>query len=162
VIAGALSSDKPQPHPPPTYIINNPKTSPQLIQRYMNFPVKTTSLIINKLFMCRCRTTSRYSRLCAGKSNSHINRRQFDLCLRITLLEFWPGYQSSRFRMFVDFLKRRDSTIGIATDYGLVGQGTRVRIPVRARFISSPRHSDRFWGTPSLLCNGYRGFFPRE
>jgi hypothetical protein len=46
-----------------------------------------------------------------------------------------------------------------ATDYGL---GSRGSIAGRGkRFFSSPLRPDRFWGTPSLLSNGHRGFFPR-
>jgi hypothetical protein len=29
-----------------------------------------------------------------------------------------------------------------------------VQVPVGARFFSSPRHPDQFWGPPSLLSNG--------
>jgi hypothetical protein len=54
----------------------------------------------------------------------------------------------------------RDSSVGIATGYGLDGRGVRVRVPVGARLFSSPRRADRFWGLPSLLSNGYRGSFP--
>jgi hypothetical protein len=38
--------------------------------------------------------------------------------------------------------------------YGLDDQGP---IP----FFSTPPRSDRFWGPPSLLCNGYREIFPQ-
>jgi hypothetical protein len=50
---------------------------------------------------------------------------------------------------------------GIATGYGLNGRGVVVRVPVRVRFLSSPRRPDRFWGQLRLLANGYRGLFPR-
>jgi hypothetical protein len=41
----------------------------------------------------------------------------------------------------------RDSVVGITTGYGLDNRGVAVRIPVGARIFSSPRHSDRLWGT---------------
>jgi hypothetical protein len=53
--------------------------------------------------------------------------------------------------------KRRDSTLGIATDYGLDGRELGVRVPVWPRF--SPLRV--VWGPPSLLSNEYRGFLSR-
>jgi hypothetical protein len=46
--------------------------------------------------------------------------------------------------------------VGIATGYGLDDQRVGVRVPVGARIFSSPCYSDRLWGPPSLLLNGYR------
>jgi hypothetical protein len=54
----------------------------------------------------------------------------------------------------------RDSTVGIASGYGLDGRGVGVRVLVVARFFSSSRRPNWFWGPPSLLYNGYRCFFP--
>jgi hypothetical protein len=51
----------------------------------------------------------------------------------------------------------RNSAVGIETGYGLDGRGVGVRVPVGAKFFSSPQRSDRFWRPPSLLSNGYRG-----
>jgi hypothetical protein len=56
--------------------------------------------------------------------------------------------------------RSRDSTVGIATGYGLDGR-VGVRVPVGARWFSTPRRPDRFWGPPSLLFNWYRELFPR-
>jgi hypothetical protein len=52
---------------------------------------------------------------------------------------------------------RRDSSIGIATGYEL---GDRGSIPGRGKRLSIPERSDRLWGPPSLLSNGYQKFFP--
>jgi hypothetical protein len=54
----------------------------------------------------------------------------------------------------------RDSSICIATGYGLDGQGW---IPGRGRkSFSSPQCPDRLCDPPSLLPNGYQGLFPRK
>jgi hypothetical protein len=54
-----------------------------------------------------------------------------------------------------------DSSVGIATNYGLDDEGVRFRIPVGERIFSSPCHPDRLWRPPSLVSNGYRVLFPR-
>jgi hypothetical protein len=50
----------------------------------------------------------------------------------------------------------RESTVGIATGYGLKGR------LVEVRFFSSSRRPDLFWGPPNLHSNRYRDLFPRE
>jgi hypothetical protein len=56
--------------------------------------------------------------------------------------------------------RSRDSVVGIATGYGLEDRGVEVRVPVVSINFSSPFRPDRLWGSPSLVSNGYRGFFP--
>jgi hypothetical protein len=53
----------------------------------------------------------------------------------------------------------RDGAVSIAIGYRLDDQGVGVRVPVVARTLFSLCRPDRFWGTPSLLSNGYRGPF---
>jgi hypothetical protein len=45
-----------------------------------------------------------------------------------------------------------------SSNYGLDGE-VGIRVPIGARFFSSPRRPDRFWVTLSLLANVYRGLF---
>jgi hypothetical protein len=54
----------------------------------------------------------------------------------------------------------RDSSVGTATGYGLDDRGVGVGVPVGSRIFSSPHRPDRLWGPPTLLSNGYLGFFP--
>jgi hypothetical protein len=54
----------------------------------------------------------------------------------------------------------RDSSVGIATGYGLDDQGAWVRVPVGKKIFTSPYRPDRLWGPPNFLQNGYLGFFP--
>jgi hypothetical protein len=58
-------------------------------------------------------------------------------------------------------VESRDSTVSIATGYGLDDQQVGVRVPVGARIFISPWPPDRLWGLPSLLYRGYRELFPR-
>jgi hypothetical protein len=58
---------------------------------------------------------------------------------------------------FYPLLMSRDSSVGIATGYGLDDGGVGVRVPVGSRIFFSPRRPDRLWGPPSLLSNRYRG-----
>jgi hypothetical protein len=65
------------------------------------------------------------------------------------------------FEFFPRTLKNRDSSVGIATGYGLEDQGVGVRDPVGVRIFTSPSGPDRLWGPLHLLSNGYLGLFPR-
>jgi hypothetical protein len=46
--------------------------------------------------------------------------------------------------------------------YGLDGRGVRVRVPIQARILFSPRRPDRLWGPPIFVLNGCRGSVPRD
>jgi hypothetical protein len=62
---------------------------------------------------------------------------------------------------FTESYGSRDSSVGIATSYGLDDRGVGVRVPVGSRIFSSPRRPDRLWVPPNLLSSGYRGLFHR-
>jgi hypothetical protein len=58
--------------------------------------------------------------------------------------------------MYCLFKESQDSSVGIATGYGLDGSEVGVRVPVWSIIFSSLRRPDRFWGPPNLISNGYR------
>jgi hypothetical protein len=55
----------------------------------------------------------------------------------------------------------RDSSVGVATAYGLDDRVFGVRVSIGSTIFSSPCRPYRFWGPPRLLYIGYRGLFPR-
>jgi hypothetical protein len=59
-------------------------------------------------------------------------------------------------------IKSRDSSVGIALGYGLDSRGSKVRFPAEAVNFSLHHRVRNGSGPPppSLLSNGYRGFFP--
>jgi hypothetical protein len=48
-----------------------------------------------------------------------------------------------------------NSSVGIATGYGLDNRGVGVRVPIGSRIFSSPNRPDQLWGPPNLLSSGY-------
>jgi hypothetical protein len=64
------------------------------------------------------------------------------------------------FNMATPLIQSWDSSVGIATGYGLGDQGVGVRVPVEARIFTSPCRPDRLWGARNLLSNGNQGLSP--
>jgi hypothetical protein len=70
--------------------------------------------------------------------------------------------------MFIIVLKKEQQNLTHHAEernrcsYGLDEREVRVRISVGSRIFSSPCRSDRLWGPPNLLSNGYLWLFPRE
>jgi hypothetical protein len=82
------------------------------------------------------------------------------LCLYFDFFIEWYSYLMVVFRKynFCHSRKSKDGLFGIATGFGLDGQGS---LPGRSKkFFSTPQRPDQLWGPPSLLCNGYQGSFP--
>jgi hypothetical protein len=65
-------------------------------------------------------------------------------------------YMTRNFVIYACHLGSEDSSVGIATECRLEGQGS---IPGRGKIFSSPQRPDRLWSPPSLLSDGYRGHF---
>jgi hypothetical protein len=59
----------------------------------------------------------------------------------------------SKYDPFPIFFVSRDSSVGIATGYGLddQGGGAGVRVPAGSKIFTSPYRPDRLWGPPNLL-----------
>jgi hypothetical protein len=57
-------------------------------------------------------------------------------------------------------LGSRDSSVGMATGYGL--NGWVQFLTWATDFFSTPQRPDGLWDSPRLLSNGYRGSFPGQ
>ena len=71
------------------------------------------------------------------------------ICVKVIFSFYVPGYYSVG-----AVYGGRDSSVGVATRYGLNGPGMESRLRGDI-FRTRP---DRPWGPPSLLYNGYRVF----
>jgi hypothetical protein len=70
-------------------------------------------------------------------------------------LQVEDGWQAfPKFNILLTARESPDSIDRIATGYGLDGRRVGVRVQVRARFLSSLRRPDWFWGPLNLLSNG--------
>jgi hypothetical protein len=76
--------------------------------------------------------------------------------------EYLAYTQTKDINITIKIKQSRDSSVGIATGYGVDDRGVGVRVPVGSRIFSSPSRPDRLWGLPSLLSNEYRGLFLQE
>jgi hypothetical protein len=58
-------------------------------------------------------------------------------------------------------LASQDSSVGIATGYGLDDQGVGDQVPEESRIFSSPRRLDRLWGPTQPPIQWVTGALPR-
>jgi hypothetical protein len=57
-------------------------------------------------------------------------------------------FKNINFLLILFYRKSRDSSVGIATGYGLDDQGVGVWVPVGTRIFTSLCSPDRLWGPP--------------
>jgi hypothetical protein len=84
-----------------------------------------------------------------------------DMKVGVQLIKSLVTLIHTRFLLFFTVcfttLERRDSSVCIAKEYELDDRGS---IPDLGKgLFSSLRRPDRFWGSPSILSNGYLGCF---
>jgi hypothetical protein len=79
----------------------------------------------------------------------------FVLTIHRFIVTYFRRYYANDLQFLIYY--KHGSAVSIATGYGLDRRGVEILVPVVARFFSSPHRPDRFWGSPSLQCDGYRG-----
>jgi hypothetical protein len=105
---------------------------------------------------------------CWHSWHSCISSRRPSEMLAQVFLRSKSSWQSYIYRMiyflyiirrpvFCFLSEKQDSSVGIATGYGLEDRGVGVRVPVVSRIFCAPLRPDRFWSPPNLLSNVYRG-----
>jgi hypothetical protein len=72
---------------------------------------------------------------------------------------FFVSEQKKTALFCLDLFRSQDTLVGIASGHGPDDRGVEVRVPVGSRIFSSPRRTDRLWGSPNILSIGYRGAF---
>jgi hypothetical protein len=83
-------------------------------------------------------------------------RREF---IPQTARPLWSAVNTAENWNFPTSSRSRDSSVSIATGYGLDDRGVGFGAPLETRIFSSPRRPDRLWSPPNLLSNVYRGLF---
>jgi hypothetical protein len=67
------------------------------------------------------------------------------------------GFESVLISLPFSVIQSRDSSVNIASGYGLNDQEAGFRVPVESGIFTSPSRPDRLWGPLNLLSNGYLG-----
>jgi hypothetical protein len=67
--------------------------------------------------------------------------------------------EKCNFHPYTCYTRSKDSSVGIATGYGLNDLGS---IPGSERYFFPPQHPHRFWGPLTFLSDGYWGCFPGD
>jgi hypothetical protein len=75
------------------------------------------------------------------------------------MCNFITQYNYNKFEIYINHNGSWSREVGIATGYGFDGSGVEVRVPVRARFFSSLRRPDRFWGHSVFYLMGIGSSF---